>query len=119
MLKMNSAELLLLLFWKNGIFHSLANSKLQRSFSWNLNRFAGRGVSAFTGFSLGFYELSESGENKLTIRFHFAGSESRQFFEKFLYLGSLHSCGFREVVDYFRLGHALLAWSGFGRHSLV
>jgi|tagenome__1003787_1003787.scaffolds.fasta_scaffold18334111_2 hypothetical protein len=118
---MNSAGrlLLLLLFWKNGIFHSLANAKFQRGFGRNLNRFARRGVSAFTGFSLGFYELSESGENKLTIGFHFAGSETAQLFEKLLYLGSLHSCGFREVVNNFRLGHALLACSGFGRHSLV
>ena len=58
---MNSAELyfLRLLFWKYGIFHSLANAKLQRGLGWNLDRFAGSGVSAFTGFSLGFHELSD------------------------------------------------------------
>ena len=67
-----------LLFWKHGIFHSLTNSKLQRGLGWNLDRFAGRWITAFTGFSLGFYELSESGENKLTVRFHLARCEVPQ-----------------------------------------
>jgi hypothetical protein len=65
MLKNNSAGRLL--FWKHGIFHSLANSKLQRGLRGNLNGFACRRVSSFTGLSLGFYEFSESWENKLAI----------------------------------------------------
>jgi hypothetical protein len=117
MLKNKSAEGLL--FWQHGIFHSLANAKLQSGFGGNLDRLARRGVSAFTGFSFRFYKLSESGENKLAVRLHFACCEVSHFFEEFLHLRSLHSCGFREVVDNFRLGHALFACSGFGRHSLV
>ena len=117
MLKNNSAGRLL--FWKHGIFHRFANSKLQCGLGRNLNGFTGRGVTAFSGLSLGFYELSESWENKLAVRFHFARCEISYLFEEFLHLRSLHSCGFREVVDYFRLSHALLACTGFGRHSLV
>jgi len=65
MLKNNSA--VGSLFWKHGIFHPLADSELQCGFRGNLDGFAGRRVPAFAGFSLGFYELSESWENKLTV----------------------------------------------------
>ena len=117
MLKNNSAEGSL--FWQHGIFHSLADAELQCSLGGNLNGFTGCGIAAFSGLSLGFYELSESWENKLTVRLHFARCEISDLLEEFLHLRSLHSCGFREVVDYFRLGHALRACRGFGRHSLV
>ena len=121
MLKMNSAGLyfLRLLFWKNGIFHALANSKLQRGLSWNLNRFAGRGISAFTGFSLGLNKQTKTKKNKHTKQKHNTNNKKKQNNKKNQNQGSLHSCGFRDVVDYFRLGHALLTRSGFGRHSLV
>jgi hypothetical protein len=40
------------LFWQHGIFHALADSKLQRGFGGNLNGFAGCRVAAFTCFTL-------------------------------------------------------------------
>jgi len=107
------------LFWQHGIFHSLTDSKLQRGFRGNLNGFAGRRIATFAGFTLGFHEFSKSGKNKFAIRLHFARGERGQFFEELLHLGSLHAGGFGKVVNNFGLGHALLACSGFGRHSLV
>ena len=65
MLKNNSAGRLL--FWKHAIFHRFANSKLQRGFRGNLDGFAGRGVSAFTGLSIGFHEFSDAWDNELTV----------------------------------------------------
>ena len=59
----------ILFLWKNGIFHALADSELQCCLGWYLDGFAGRGVSAFSGFSLGFYELAESGEYELAVDF--------------------------------------------------
>ena len=56
-----------LLFWQHGIFHSLADTELQRGFRRNLDRFAGRWVTTFTGLALGFHEFSEAWENKFAI----------------------------------------------------
>ncbi len=105
--------------WQDRIFHAFANAELKGCFRGNLDCFPRCRVSSFSRFPFGLHKLAEAGKYEFTIGLNFAGSQVVEFIKKLFYLRTFHSRLFGEMVEDFRLSHALSACRGFGRHSLV
>ena len=96
-------ELLLLLRWKNRVFHAFAYAELERGLGRNLYGLAGLRVAALARLALGEHHLAEAWEDELAVLLDLAGGKIGQLLEQFLDLRPLQLELFGEVVDHFRL----------------